>query len=105
MKKTSSFRVNKSSGWTNRTLTLEFNDRAAAARCRSRRVRLSNDEAIGLRQRHHHGTVLNRKRRRDRTFGGVPERGAQVIGALVVLREVRTEQCRFGRERQIAASA
>src|SRR6478672_8084657 len=62
------------------------------------RERLANDQAIGLCERRHHRGVLDPDRRGHRnSIRAGPERGPNIVRALVVLGQIRTEQSRIAR--------
>src|SRR5262249_29087861 len=86
-------------------LILEFNDGAAAASARRRRVRLSDDETVRLCERHHHRTVLDREGRGDLSGGAVAEAASQIVLALAIGGEVAPEHRRFDWDRQVCAPA
>src|SRR5215467_3378230 len=70
----------------------EPDDGTALARFNGGRVRFANKQAVRTREQHEHGTVLRWRRRRDRdAIGTGRQRGAQVVGALVVCREITAE--------------
>jgi hypothetical protein len=84
----------------------EPEDRAAAAGLGSWRVRLLNDQAIRLGERHREGAVLEWKRGcRKRPVRESFEPCSKIVGALVILRQIMTQSGRFGRANEILATA
>src|SRR5690348_9900080 len=83
----------------------EPHDGAGAAGFGRRRVRLADHQAIGLGKRRHHRAVLDGKGRRHEAVRFVGQGRAQIIGALVVLRQIAAEPYRFGQGDEIAATA
>ena len=55
-----------------------------------------NQQAVGFGQRRHQGTVLGRQRGGYRAVRAVGEGGPQIVGALVIGRQVAAENGRSG---------
>jgi hypothetical protein len=85
--------VKKSTDRKKGRLTIQFNDPTRRAGRGRRGEGLADDEAVGLGQQRQHRTVLDVEGRRDESLRGLRETRAQVIGALIVGREIPPEQC------------
>src|SRR4029077_12374970 len=86
-------------------LTPQLNDTTATTGNRSGRISFSDQKAIGLGERHHHGTVLNGEGRRYFAVCSSRQRRPQIIRALVIGGKVTAKQCRFDWSGKIAAPA